>query len=193
MNQYLHKYLSLNKKMSIPDIGNLVIESSGAQLDAINGLLYAPTQIIQFKQDVATADKFFFDFLANELGVDEVVAIRSFHDYLYKLKSTINTPSGAVIKGIGRLKKEDNGYILFTPEKNLLELMPQVKLDAAYPLPKKAEAINYDQDKNLTFQEEEDIRELLGQESEGEDADNWWIYAVILLLIGVGALLFYYV
>lgn len=193
MNQYLNKYLSLNKKLSIPDIGNLVIESSGAQLDAINGLLYAPTQVIQFKQENATADKFFFDFLANELGVDEVVAIRSFHDYLYKIKSTINTPQGAVIPGIGRLKKEDNGYILFSPEKNLLELTPQVKLDATYPMPKKAVSIDYDKEKELTFQEEEDIRELLGQESEGEESDNWWIYAIILLLIGVGALLFYYV
>ena len=81
----------------------------------------------------------------------------------------------------------------FSPEKNLLELMPQVKLDATYPMPEKVELIDYDKEKELTFQEEEDIRELLGQESEGEESDNWWIYAIILLLIGVGALLFYYV
>lgn len=193
MNQYLIKYLTLNKRLSIPDIGNLVIESKGATLDIINGLLIAPTQVIQFKQDSATADKFFFDFLSNELEVEEVVAIRSFHDYLYKLKSTINTPQGAVIPGIGCFKKEDNSHILFSPEMNFLELMPQVKLDATYPIPKKTVSKDYDKEKELTFQEEENIRELLGQESEGEESDNWWIYAIILLLIGVGALLFYYV
>lgn len=193
MNQYLHKYLVLNKKLSIPDVGNLIIESNGAQLDSVNGLLYAPSQIILFKQDAAKADKFFFDFLAQEIGTDEVVAIRSFHDYLYKIKSTLNTPQGSVIPGIGRLKKEENGYILFTPEKNLQELLPQLKIESTHPIAKKAAVIDYDLDHELSAQEEDDIREIMGQETEEQSADNWWIYALILLLVGVGALLFYYV
>jgi hypothetical protein len=192
MNQYLHKYLSLNKKLSIPDIGNLVIESSGARLDSVNGILYAPTQLIQFTQEHATADKYFFDFLANELGVDDVVAIGIFHDYIYKIKSAIKSPQGALIKGIGTLKKEDNGYIIFTPEKSQLDLMPQVQLDSIYPIPHKEEQIDYNQLKDLTSQKEEDISPLLGQESE-VPADNWWISAIILFLIGVGAIMFYYV
>jgi len=193
MNQYLHKYLVLNKKLSIPDVGNLVIESNGAQLDSVNGLLYAPSPIILFKQDAAKADKFFFDFLAQEMGTDEVVAIRSFHDYLYKIKSTLNTTEGSLIPGIGRLKKEENGYILFSPEKNLQELLPQVKIGVTYPIAKKQATIDYDKDHELTSQEEDDIRELIGKESEEEGVDNWWVYALVLLLIGVGALLFYYV
>jgi hypothetical protein len=193
MNQYLHKYLSLNKKLSIPDIGNFVIESSGARLDSINGLLYAPTQVIQFTQDHATADKYFFDFLANELGVEDVVAIGIFHDYVYKIKSIINTPQGFLMKGIGTLKKEDNGHIIFTPEKSQLELMPRVQLDSIYPMPHKDGQIDNDKHKDLTSQKEEDISALLGQESEAATADNWWIYAIILFLIGVGAIMFHYV
>ena len=53
--------------------------------------------------------------------------------------------------------------------------------------------INHDVDRNLTEQEEEDIRELLGQDTQIQSSDNWWVYAVILLMIGLGALLFYYV
>lgn len=193
MNQYLHKYLVLNKKLSIPDVGNLIIESNGAQLDSVNGILYAPSPIILFKQDAAKADKFFFDFLAQEMGTDEVVAIRSFHDYLYKIKSSLNTSQGSNIPGIGRLKKEENGYILFSPEKNLQELLPQIKIGANYPIAKKLAAIDFDQDHELTAQEEDDIKEIMGQETEEQRADNWWVYALILLLIGVGALLFYYV
>jgi len=193
MNQYLHKYLVLNKKLSIPDVGNLVLESTGAQLDSINGLLYAPSQMIVFKQDAAKADKFFFDFLAQEMGTDEVVAIRNFHDYLYKIKSNLNTSQGSVIPGIGRLKKEENGYILFSPEKNLQELLPQVRIGASYPIAKKETLFDYDKDHELSAQEEDDIRELMGKDSEEAGADNWWVYALILLLIGVGALLFYYV
>jgi len=197
MNQYLHKYLVLNQKLSIPDVGNLIIEPNGAQLDVNNGLLFAPAPALHFKQEsTAIADKFFYDFLAQEMGVDEVVAIRSFHDYLYTLKSALNTPQGAHLSGIGQLRKENNGYILFSPEKNLNELMPQVKLSPAYQLPQKEVAPLPDDDdahRELTEQEEEDIRELLGQESQEGKADYWWVYAIILLLIGVGALLFYYV
>ncbi|MBL7759097.1 MAG: hypothetical protein JNK08_00205 [Sediminibacterium sp.] len=197
MNQYLHKYLVLNQKLSIPDVGNLIIEPHGAQLDVNNGLLFAPAPALHFKQEpTATADKFFYDFLAQEMGVDEVVAIRSFHDYLYTVKSALNTPQGAHLSGIGQLRKENNGYILFTPETTLNELMPQVKLSPAYQLPQKEVAPLPDDDdahRELTEQEEEDIRELLGQESQEGKADYWWVYAIILLLIGIGALLFYYV
>lgn len=196
MNQYLHKYLVLNQKLSIPDVGNLTIEPNGAQLDVNNGLLFAPAPALRFKQKPTTAaDKFFYDFLAQEMGVDEVVAIRSFHDYLYTLKSTLNTPQGTHIPGIGHLRKENNGYILFSPEKTLNELMPQVKLNPSYQLPKKEAAAlpEEEEERELTEQEEEDIRELLGQESQEGKADYWWVYAIILLLIGIGALLFYYV
>jgi hypothetical protein len=195
MNQYLHKYLILNQKLSIPDVGNLVIETNGAQLDIHNELLFAPASSIRFKQEpTTTADKFFYDFLAQEMGTDVVVAIRSFHDYLYKIKSTLNTPQGAQLPGIGLLRKEDNGYILFTPEKNLQELMPQVKLNAAFKLPQKfVPVVPEEEERELTEKEEEDIRELLGQDSLEGKADYWWVYAIILLLIGVGALLFYYV
>lgn len=195
MYQYLHKYLVLNQKLSIPDVGNLTIETNGAQLDLNNGLLFAPAPSIQFKQEQTSfADKYFFDFLAQEMGVDEVVAIRSFHDYLYKIKATINTPQGSDLPGIGHLRKEENGYILFTPEKNLLELMPQVKLSTpGFQISKKIEEYTSEDDRELTEQEQEDIRELLGQDSQETGADNWWVYALILFLIGVGALLFYYV
>ncbi len=195
MYQYLHKYLVLNQKLSIPDVGNLVIETNGAKLDAANGFLFAPSPTIRFKQEqTPPSDKLFFDFLAEEMGLDQVSAIKSFHDYLYKLKTSLTTPKGAVIPGIGMMRKEENGYILFTPEKNLLELMPQVKLEGGVEFAKKEVKVYHEDDeRELSEQEEEDIRELLGQDSQSAGNDNWWVYAVILLMIGLGALLFYYV
>jgi hypothetical protein len=72
--------------------------------------------------------------------------------------------------------------------------MPQVKLNAAFKLPQKfVPVVPEEEERELTEKEEEDIRELLGQDSLEGKADYWWVYAIILLLIGVGALLFYYV
>lgn len=195
MYQYLHKYLVLNHRLSIPDIGNFVIEQNSAKLDSANGFLFAPAQAIRFKQEpTPPSDKFLFDFISEEMGVDQITAIKQFHDYVYKIKTSLTTPQGAVIPGIGMMRKEENGYILFTPEKNLLEILPQVKVNDSIEMAKKEVVkINHDADRNLTEQEEEDIRELLGQDTQIQSSDNWWIYAVILLMIGLGALLFYYV
>jgi len=176
MYQYLHKYLVLNHRLSIPDVGNFVIEPNSAKLDNANGFLFAPAPAIRFKQEqTPPSDKFLFDFISEELGVDQMTAIKQFHDYVYKIKTSLTTPQGAVIPGIGAMRKEENGYILFTPEKNLLDLLPQVKVGETIEFAKK------------------DIRELLGQDSQIKTSDNWWVYAVILLMIGIGALLFYYV
>ena len=45
--------------------------------------------------------------------------------------------------------------------------------------------------------EEEAIKELEVNEEEliesKEEADYWWVYVMIILLLGLGALLFYYV
>ena len=194
MHQYLHKYLVLNQKLSLPDIGNLIIEPNIAQLDVNNGLLFAPVPSIHFKQDFTTvADKYFYDFLAEEMGLDEMTAIKNFHDYLNKIKAALITPVGANIPGIGNLRKEQNEFIRFTAEKNLYDLMPQVKVENAQQLLVNNEVVETDDDDRiLTNQEEQEIRELLGQETQDGQTDYWWVYAVILLLIGVGALLFYY-
>lgn len=195
MYQYLHKYLVLNHRLSIPDIGNFVIEQNTAKLDSANGFLFAPAPAIRFKQEpTPPSDKFLFDFISEEMGVDQMTAIKQFHDYVYKIKTSLTTPQGAVIPGIGMMRKEENGYILFTPEKNLLDILPQVKVNESIEMVKKdVVKIDHDADRTLTEQEEEDIRELLGQDTQIQSSDNWWVYAVILLMIGLGALLFYYV
>jgi hypothetical protein len=195
MVQYLHKYLVLNRKLSIPDIGNFTIEMKGAKMDNTNGLLFAPSPAIQFKQEqTPPADKFFFDFLAQEMGVDSVVAIKSFHDYLYKMKLMLGTAQGVVLPGLGVMRKEENGYILFTAERNLNEIMPSVKVTEEMHVAKKIEVVHHEDDeRDLTNAEVEDIKELLGQDSQSSTSDNWWVYAIILFLMGIGALLFYYV
>ncbi len=195
MYLYLHKYLVLNKKLSIPDLGNFVIESNPAKLDNTNGFLFAPAPAIKFKQEQTPAsDKFLFDFISDEMGVDQMTAIKLFHDYVYKIKTSLTSPEGANIAGVGTLRKEDNGYILFTPEKNLLDLMPQVKVSEGLAhIKNDVEKNNLDEERNFTQQEEEDIRELLGKDSQNVSDDNWWVYAIILFMIAIGALLFYYV
>lgn len=193
MHQYLYKYLVLHKKLCIPDLGYFLVQMVPAKIDVANDLLFAPhPQIIFQAESSPAADKVFFDFLAKEMGVDLVVAIRQFHDFLYQLRNKLTSPEGAFISGIGLIRKEASGHVLFSAEKNLHEWLPTLQVDDTISVLKKELPVSYDEDKELTAEEFEDIRELLGQEDQADRSDNWWVYAIILLLIGVGALLFYY-
>ena len=62
MYQYLFKYLVLHKNLAIPKLGVFSMEQLSAEIDSTNHLMYPPTQIVRFKQDIVVADRHFYDF-----------------------------------------------------------------------------------------------------------------------------------
>ncbi len=207
MYQYLHKYLVLHQKLSLPEIGTFTIESVASQVDKINGLIYAPTPSIRFTQGPPfQPDRGFYQFLSQEMNVDEVTSIRRFHNYLYEINANLEYPKGSSIPGIGHLQKVNYGFIVFTPEKNLQDLVPPVKMDTD-PLPS-----NFSSSIEIpTFFDEPkeeylaDIPEIpqksiidIVQEEEEEvndydlPKDNWGIFALIFIVLGIAGLYYYY-
>jgi len=191
MYQYLLKYLVLHKNLAIPKLGVFSIERLSAEIDSTNHLMYPPTQIIRFKQDIVLADKHFYDFLVRETGHDLVDVIKDLHAFTQQVLQEIQTITGSVLQGIGTLKKEDNGLFLFIPERPLDYLFKQVSIDKSISL-----VVSANQGANIeetSVLEGGALTDFLGQTNEEETTDNWWVYAIALLLLGIGALLFYYV
>jgi CCDC81-like prokaryotic HU domain 1 len=191
MYQYLLKYLVLHKNLAIPKLGVFSIEQLSAEIDSTNHLMYPPTQIIRFKQDIVLADKHFYDFLVRETGHDLVDVIKDLHAFTQQVLQEIQTITGSVLQGIGTLKKDNDELFLFIPERPLDYLFQQVSIDKSISL-----AVTISKDLNneeSTVLAGEALTEFLGQTNEAETSDNWWVYAIALLLLGAGALLFYYV
>jgi hypothetical protein len=190
MEEYLLKYLVLHKILAIPKVGIFHIESLSAQIDGTNHLLYPPSQVIRFKQELVSPDRNFYDFLVHETGMDLVDVIKNLQQISIQILAEAKETNGALIKGIGTLKQENAGHLLFFSERPLEYLYPQVKIEKAISLAKSANM------KQAPYKSQElegdELREFLGQANE-DDGDNWWIYALGLLLLGIGALLFYYV
>lgn len=191
MEQYLLKYLVLHKHLTIPKIGVFNIEQLSAQIDGTNHLLYPPSQVIRFKQELGSPDRSFYDFMIHESGMELVDIIKYLQNFSQKIIEESQEATGAILKGIGTLKKEDTGHILFFSERPLEYLFPQVKIDKAISLAKSNSMKQSDfKRKEL---EGDELREFLGQSNDAEGGDNWLVYALGLLLLGVGALLFYYI
>ena len=191
MYQYLLKYLVLHKNLAIPKLGVFSMDQMSAEIDRTNHLMYPPTQIIRFKQETVVADRHFYDFLVRETGLDLADVMKELHAFTQQVLQEVQTLSGSVLQGIGTLKKEDNGLFLFIPERPLDYLFKQVSIDKSISLVVSAtQGANIEETSVL---EGGALTDFLGQTNEEETTDNWWVYAIALLLLGIGALLFYYV
>jgi hypothetical protein len=174
MDHYLYKYLVLHKQLCIPQLGSFTIQRENARYEEATGMLHPPTENIMFSDGVTpTSEKLFFDFLASEMGVDDVSAIKQFHDFSYNFRNHFTENGWAELKAVGRIEKNENGNIVFTATPRLTDLYPSLNQDGSI----------------LSLQNEVTVEEEIIDE---ENKDNWWIYAIALVILGAGALLFYY-
>jgi hypothetical protein len=172
MDQQLYKYLVLCRSLTIPQLGSFVIKNEPAYIDNSTGLLHAPKPIIVFSDGlVPKSEKLFFDFLATELGVDEVTAIKQFHDHAYRLREELLENNTVELKGIGTLVKGEDHVVTFQASNDLAEWFPPLSLTS-------------DQTPALHNDSYETIEE--------KGKYNWVAYALILFVLGLGALLYYY-
>ncbi len=129
MQQYLYKYLLLHHKLSIPALGNFVMQYQPAYLNESTGLLFPRRPVIEFNEGPALgSDKGLIDFLSVQMGVDERVAGKEFQNFSIELLVNMVEQHFTDLKGIGRIKKEVNGHIIFLPATNLIEILPPLRL-----------------------------------------------------------------
>lgn len=194
MQQHLYKFLVLHHSLIIPQLGSFIIEEEPARLDAASSLLFAPKPVIHFSETVVhVPDKYFFSFLEEEMDIDEITAVKEFENFCSQMRNTIQEDKIAVLPGIGRVMKGPDDHLFFTPETNLLELLPPIPWQVCTPVSKKAVSELPKQiNKETTIEKQEVVVDESVIEETTHQPDRWWVYAIILLVAGSLALLFYY-
>ena len=185
MYPVLKKFLALYHHLVLPGIGNFSIEKIPASLDIANRCINPPVAKINFSDDKLPADKFFFHFLAQELNIDEVQAIRNFTDFNTQLQSDIREDKIVVFKNFGKLYKHSSGKINF--EADVMPVYLPV-LSAERVIRKNATHTVMVGENEKTSVE---MHAALNEENVVE-VDRWWIPAIVLGLIGIAALVYYY-
>lgn len=186
MFQLLYQYFVLNGHVSIPGVGNFTVEHIPARVDFINRCIQAPSHLVKFKNETAFADKRFYEFAAAEMKADEIDAIKQFHEFAYQLKSDVNTYKEVVLPEMGILKKDMLGSLIFEPIPVLHNYFPTASIEHSEQELSYASNEVYEHDQ---IQVNEEISE---EESAAVTKDYWWVYAIILGLAGIAAIVFYY-
>ncbi|HVZ25098.1 MAG TPA: hypothetical protein VG842_03545 [Sediminibacterium sp.] len=178
MEYYLLKYLALHKSLCLPQVGCFVVQETGACFDAGSGLVYPPSSTVVFQQgDVPKAEKRFFGFLAAEMGLEVVDAIKAFHQYAESFRERLRSQEEVSLTGIGRLYQE--GEAIGFEEDNRVT-----------PL---SEPLQVAKGEHLIPALAETPEQMAAENTEAEpEKDIWWFYALLLAIAGIGALVYYY-
>ena len=172
----LYKYLTLHDHVSIPGIGHFTLDRQPAKLDVENNVLYPPLSTINYKDEKDVADKAFYSFLAKEMNIDVLEAIRQFQDFAFGLKNNISSRKTVELPSFGTLKMVQNE----------IKFQPVVVSNTYYP------SINTDDALALNGNQETVHSEGGYSEDEVQSKSYWWLWALILGAIGAGAIVYYY-
>lgn len=180
----VYRYFILHQELTIPGIGTFTIEQTGARSDFANKLIHPSLPVIRFNHEQHPADRKFYKYISQENAIPEVEAIKRFHDIAYDLQSAVNTNGSVKLQGIGMLTKEFPSTYSFQPEWNASELYKPVAAERA--IRKYAEHTLVVGDEEVSSNQMQ--KKLIAKGKK----DNWWVYALILGVIGVIVIVCYY-
>jgi hypothetical protein len=186
MFEVLNSYLYQHKNISIPGLGTIYLETLSSTPDTPNKSLLPPTYHFRFDKYFDAPDKDFFSYLASEKNIPDYEAIKWYNEFSYDLRNKIRQEDKVKWDGIGILKKDYAGNIIFESEpESSLFMLPVI----AEPVTRKnvqhrlmvgdKEKTNYEMDEWL-------------QANSQQKKQTWWIFALVAACVASLILLFYY-
>ncbi|MBN8838073.1 MAG: hypothetical protein J0I09_12490 [Sphingobacteriia bacterium] len=190
MYDLFYNYLLVNHKAVLPGLGSFSIENVPAKLDFVTQSLSAPAQKIVFNANHSVIDKQFFFYLSKELKVSEQEAGNQLNQFAQKVKD--NALNGGIeLPGIGSLQKSSADEVYFVPKHNILSVLPNINL--RHSIASGANLVDlYDAGNARIIKQSENAPPETKIETTDKE-DYWWVYAIILAVMGLGALLYYYI
>jgi hypothetical protein len=183
--QQLYKYFALHKHLALPGIGCFAVKKEMPVIDFLNKQLLPPVYTITFEEKSTVADGKFLSFLSNELGLDELAAIKLFNNYIFKLKADLHSGQQAIIEGIGILQKNTNA-IIFKESGNIKDTYTAVA----------GERVIHENEVHIVKRGEKEVtnEEILNEETTevAASTNRWWIAAAVLAAAGIAAIGIYY-
>jgi hypothetical protein len=113
MTDVLVSYLLQHKSISIPGLGSMYIERIPAQTDFVNRRILPPDYHFRFDKYFDAPDKDFFTYLAKQQNIADYEAIKWYNEWAYELRSKLREGHVVEWEGIGILKKDISGEIIF--------------------------------------------------------------------------------
>lgn len=183
MLDLIKRYLYLHKSISLNGIGTFFLEEIPARIDYPNKLLHPSQHKLQF-QTTSSSDDHFSSWMSEQSHISREESSTQIEQFISDLKHSINQNKQVEWEGLGLFKNDENQVLRFTSSLNLEsgEPVPAEKI-----IRKNAEHFIRvgEQEKTNT-----QMQELLFG-SKKKVLFQWWYSAVILLVLGIAAILYF--
>lgn len=184
MVQLIKTYLLQNRSISIPGLGTIYVERTPAQTDFVNRQLLPPSYHFRFDRYFDAPGKDFFTFLAARKNVEDYEAIKLYNEWALQLRNSIGSEEFTPIDGVGALKRDHSGDIVFEPTGAQYSFSPPVHAERI--IRSNAKHTMIVGDRELTNVEMTDYL----QESASRKL-SWWVYAAIIAAVAIAAIIIY--
>ncbi len=175
----------------MPGIGTFGVEQVPATMDFENKKLTPPTQNIKIESyEIATDTYSLYNYLAKELGVNESEAARRFQEFTHDIEKQIAASGTLLLPGIGNIRKEFSGYVI-DAETESKQVLPDLWITKTQAATTSLMDVYAQVQPSIIKQSNFDgnSEKLVAKEKE----DYWWVIAIVLAIMGLGALLYYYI
>ncbi len=183
MQHQIASYLFQHKTCPLPGLGTLSVLYSGAEADFTNKSIAAPKSFIEFSETETDATSL-LNYLAATLGGSTYEVSEALDHFCDNLRNKITQQPDVPLENLGSFFVDASGKINFKPE----------ELPAVFTQPVFAErVIHPDAEHQILVGDKETtntvMTELLAPKSAIKD--RWWIWAIVLGLVGIAAIVIY--
>ncbi len=167
----------------MPGLGNLSVISGNAESDFVNKQILAPKPVVSF-ETTEIADDDFVSYISKNKKADFASAKNELSKYCASLREKINRTSETNLHGIGKFFIDSSGALNFQP----------VEMPGLLFQPVAAErVIHPEAEHNILVGDKETTNTQMTEYFAEEPVvkDRWWIWAIVLGLIGIGVIMLY--
>ena len=162
-------------------------------MDFIQKKIAPPENAVAFNDDATGSDKKFVDYLKRELNLPDSDVLKSISDFAHYIRTGAEA-GGISLPGIGKMQTGYENNLFFSPEKNANNLFQTIDLEnPAYTHAKFVDVYDYSGDSermikqvHIPVNEEDKVHHEIKE-------DYWWVYAIVLAIMGMAALFYYYI
>jgi len=187
MYNELNSYLFQHKSISLPGLGTIFLEMQPSRLDSSGKYINPPTYRFRFDKYFDAPDKDFFSHLAAEKNIPDYEAIKWYNEFSYDLRNKIRQDGNAAWEGVGILKKDSEGNIVFESTASTPDFLVAAPLPEDIVSPMEETLAN-----PLDPVTEHPQEEVAYPFEEAAKKNNWWLFAAIAAAIAVLVLLFHF-
>lgn len=187
MFDVLNAYLFQHRSISIPGLGTIYLETQPASVDVAERMMLPPGYQFRFDKYFDAPDKEFFSYIAAHQNILDFEAIKWYSEFSFELRNRIKNEDAVNWDGVGVLKKDGSGNVLFEPSAIPLHYMqpaPAVRVNR-----QNAQHTLLVGDRERTSEE---MNEWLHDEANGRRRIAWWVIALIIAGAGLAFLGWYF-